>query len=332
MKRSLKSLVLLVIAALAISGIADDVSREYADDALKRALATFAVARTLNGVISVAQGTEVAVEPGGVGVVMTPGEILDPVNDLVERFSSVMLVAASSLGLQIILLEILSWAVLTGLLVLALAVWLATLWSDRLRAQGWTSFVIRASVILTFVRFAVPIVIICTNFIFNTFLAGKHEASAAELQGATSEIEALNVGYEEPDASATAAGNDAAASSGAGEADAAGAAGLGSRVMDSARAWYADVTTSAEEWYSGMAKWLSSMSISARMAQLKDAASNATTHIITLIVVFVLQTIIFPLGFLWLFVELVKSVAARSVSALSGDRPRTLREAASAPR
>jgi hypothetical protein len=56
MKRSLKSLVLLVIAALAISGIADDVSREYADDALKRALATFAVARTLNGVISVAQG------------------------------------------------------------------------------------------------------------------------------------------------------------------------------------------------------------------------------------------------------------------------------------
>ena len=116
MNRSLKSLLLLVIAALAITGAADDVSREFADDALKRALATFAVARTLNGVISVAQGTEVAVEPGGVGVVMTPGQILDPVNDLVERFSSVMLVAASSLGLQIVLLEILSWVVLTGLL------------------------------------------------------------------------------------------------------------------------------------------------------------------------------------------------------------------------
>ena len=327
MKRSLKSLLLLGIAALAISGMADDVSRDYADDALKRALATFAVARTLNGVISVAQGTEVAVEPGGVGVVMTPGQILDPVNDLVERFSSVMLVAASSLGLQIILLEILSWVVLTGLLVAALAIWLATLWSDRLRAQAWTGFVIRLSLILTFVRFAVPIVIICTNFIFNTFLLSKHEASAAELQGATSEIEAMNVGYDEPDPSAATAGD--AASAGAGEA--AGDASLGSRVMDSARTWYADVTNSAQEWYSGVSKWLSSMSISARMAQLREAASNATTHIVTLIVVFVLQTIIFPLGFLWLFVELVKSVAARSVAALSGDLARPGGGAASAP-
>jgi hypothetical protein len=324
MKRSLKSLLLLAIAALAISGIADDVSREHADEALKRALATFAVARTLNGVISVAQGTEVAVEPGGVGVVMTPGEILDPVNDLVERFSSVMLVAASSVGLQIILLEILSWVVLTGLLVAALAIWLASIWSGQLRAQRWTAIVIRLSVILTFVRFAVPAVIICTNFIFSTFLQGKQEASAAELQGATTEIEALNVGYEGEDGSA--AGEEPR------DAEAADSGSLGSRVLDSAKAWYADVTSSAQEWYSGVGDWLGRMSISARMAQLRDSASNATTHIVNLIVVFVLQTIIFPLGFLWLFVELLKSVASRSVAVLSGDRPKPPTGAASAPR
>lgn len=331
MKRSLKSLLILAIAALAISGVADDVSREYADDALKRALATFAVARTMNGVISVAQGTEVAVEPGGVGVVMTPGQILDPVNDLVERFSSVMLVAASSLGLQIVLLEILSWAVLTGLLVAALVIWLATLWSDRLRAQGWTAFVIRLSLILTFVRFAVPIVIICTNFIFNTFLLGKHEASAAELQGATSEIEALNVGYDGGEGGGV-DGPAVPAEQSADAGNAGGIVGVGARVVDSAKAWYSGVSNAAQEWYSGVARWLSSMSISARMAQLKESASNATTHIVNLIVVFVLQTIIFPLGFLWLFVELVKSVAARSVSALSGDRTRPSGGAASAPR
>jgi hypothetical protein len=72
----------------------------------------FAVARTLNGVISAAQGTEVALEPGGVGVVLSVGEILDPINDLIERFSAVMLIAASSLGLQALLLNILqgSWS------------------------------------------------------------------------------------------------------------------------------------------------------------------------------------------------------------------------------
>ena len=42
------------------------------DAGLKRALATYAAARALNAVISVAQGTEVALEPGGVGVVLAP--------------------------------------------------------------------------------------------------------------------------------------------------------------------------------------------------------------------------------------------------------------------
>ena len=99
----------IMTAVLALSGLADQTSGDYADAALKRALVTFAVARGLNGVISVAQGTEVAVEPGGVGVNFTVGQILDPINDLVEQFSSVMLVAASSLGLQKILLSMTAW-------------------------------------------------------------------------------------------------------------------------------------------------------------------------------------------------------------------------------
>ena len=85
-RKSLYTVLIVLIAAIAATRVADDVSDTYAEDALKRALATFAVARTLNGVISVAQGTEIALEPGGVGVMLTPGQILDPINDLVERF------------------------------------------------------------------------------------------------------------------------------------------------------------------------------------------------------------------------------------------------------
>lgn len=88
----------MLAVAAAFTGVLDDVGRETAEQAFSRALVTFAIARTLNGVISVAQGTEVAVEPAGVGVNFAPGEVLDPINDLVERFSSVMLVATSVLG------------------------------------------------------------------------------------------------------------------------------------------------------------------------------------------------------------------------------------------
>ena len=94
----------------------DNSSQTQLDSALTRAMIGFGLARTLNGVISVAQGTEFAVQPAGVGVNFSPGEILDPINDLVERFSWVMLLATSSLGVQKILLEVSSWAGISVLL------------------------------------------------------------------------------------------------------------------------------------------------------------------------------------------------------------------------
>ena len=68
----------------------------------------FGLARTLNGAISVAQGTEIALQPAGVGVTLTAGEVLDPLNDLVERFSLLALTATISLQGQILLTELLS--------------------------------------------------------------------------------------------------------------------------------------------------------------------------------------------------------------------------------
>ena len=47
------------------------------DAGLKRALVSFAAARTLNALISVAQGTEISALPFGVGVTLTPGQVLD---------------------------------------------------------------------------------------------------------------------------------------------------------------------------------------------------------------------------------------------------------------
>ena len=120
-------LALLAVLA-AFTGTVVTTGQEYARAAFSRALITFAVARTLNGVISVAQGTEVAVEPGGVGVNFSVGEVLDPINDLVERFSAVMLVATSSLGLQNVLPRMSTWWG-TGLALAVAALFaLAMLW------------------------------------------------------------------------------------------------------------------------------------------------------------------------------------------------------------
>ena len=65
------SIFAVMAVAVALTGVVDRVGEANAEDALKRALVTFAVSRALNGAISVAQGTELAIEPAGVGVVLT---------------------------------------------------------------------------------------------------------------------------------------------------------------------------------------------------------------------------------------------------------------------
>ena len=66
-RKIIGSLFAIVPVVVALAGWLDNASGRYAEAALTRSLVTFAIARTLDGAISVAQGTEVEVEPGGVG-------------------------------------------------------------------------------------------------------------------------------------------------------------------------------------------------------------------------------------------------------------------------
>ena len=269
------TLLAVILTALAAGGVADGVSDDYADQALKRALVTFAVARSLNGVISVAQGTEVAVEPGGVGVNLTVGQILDPINDLIEQFSSVMLVAASSLGLQRILLGMAGWWGVTAVLALAaIALGVATWWPGN-KGSRFVTVAAKVFFVTAFLRFALPLLIIATHVIFSTFLQSEHDAATAVLEATSSEIETFN---EEESAPA--------------DEDASFMESIGNMIDSSMRR----------------------LDVPGRLDRLKDSASQASEQIINLIVIFVLQTIILPLAFLWLFVEGLKRVAGRAIS------------------
>ena len=267
------TLLAIIAIAAALSGLVDQTSREYADDAFKRSLVTFAAARTLNGVISVAQGTEVALEPAGVGVNFSVGQVLDPINDLVERFSAVMLVATSSLGLQNVLLRMTQWWALNLMLVASTGFLLIALWWPGLSGGKLKSTAIRLLLVTLFLRFAVPILIICTNLVFDTFLAAEQSAATQALETTRTEIEELN-----EQATAPAIENQSLIDR------------LGSMLDDS----------------------LQSMNVSERLDRLRERVSNTSEHIINLIVIFVLQTIILPVVFVWAFVELLKSLATRA--------------------
>lgn len=94
------------------------------DDAAERAIAAFAVARTINGVVSVVQETQVGVSLG-LNTTLAPGQILDPLNDLIERFSTVALIAATLLWALKLLGGFLALPWIPWLLALLLATQLA---------------------------------------------------------------------------------------------------------------------------------------------------------------------------------------------------------------
>ena len=81
--RRLMVTVVLVLMSISWLNLLDDYGDRYTTNALKQSAASYAVARGINAVVSVLQSTEVSVGFASI----SPGEALDPLNDLVERFS-----------------------------------------------------------------------------------------------------------------------------------------------------------------------------------------------------------------------------------------------------
>ena len=162
----------------------DAAADRQVDAGLKRALLTFASARALNAVISVVQGTEVAIEPAGVGVVLTPGQVLDPVNDLVEQFSNLMLVASISFGVQKVLISIGAHWVVSLLMSIAALGWAFFLVREE-QAPAWLS---RLLVILLMTRFAVPVVTIGADGLFQAFMVADYQSSQQLIDSASGNL------------------------------------------------------------------------------------------------------------------------------------------------
>jgi len=263
------SLLLLFLAVLSVTPVLDERAATDYEQVFQRAFVTFALARTLNGVISVLQGTEIALQPAGVGVTLTPGEILDPVNDLVERFSWIMMGATISLGVQNVLLDISAWWVIQAL-VSALAAWLLIrVWYPGQGARLNRVLFRRVFPLLLFIRFAVPVMLIANDMLYQQFLEQRYQQSTEIVTEAGRELEQIQAQVEADNPED-------------------GDAGMLDAIT---RAWSSTVD---------------SMDLSGKLQRIKTRAAEVIEHLIQLSVVFVLQTALLPVAFLWLFTQVIK--------------------------
>jgi hypothetical protein len=271
------SLVFILAIAVALSSlnVVDDYAEADLDALFQRALISFALARTLNGVISAAQGTEVALQPAGVGVTLAPGEILDPINDLVERFSWIMLAATISLGIQQVLLDVGQWWGLRILLIILALGWLTLcLWRRNKTLSSRPAFehaLVYMLVAIVFIRFAVPLALVANEAVYALFLESRYLASTQELEKAGQALK----GAEDR------------------------------QIKDSATAVEGESRSIFGQVFDGARQTLD---LEQKVADIRQKTAQLIEHLIQLSVVFILQTAILPLVFLWIVLSLFRFI------------------------
>jgi hypothetical protein len=288
-KRLYFILVALCLLGLSIAGPVDRLSDRYTDQALSNAAVTFAVARVMNGVISVIQGTRLSATPAGVGVNLAVGEILDPLNDLLEQFSWIMLAATTSLGIQKILLAIgpsLGFNIVLGM---SIAYLIVALWSKSRLIRPQTA--LKLVLLVATLRFAMALVVLANQWVFYAFMQDDYQTSAASLEQASAEMERLNL-----DLPGEGSSQSGQVIPGDGEPDAGRQASLAGR---KAKAQAAE----DEGWFAAIKRLFSDtvevMNPADRIEEIKQASAEMMNHIFKLSAIFVLQTIIIPIAFLW---------------------------------
>lgn len=265
------SFIFIIAIIFSLNKALDTSSKQYVDKAFNRALISFGIAKTLNGVISIAQGTEIAIQPAGIGINLTPGQVLDPVNDLVERFSWIMLMSTTSLGIQKVFLSMSIWPEFNYLLVSLLILGLLLLFIKNEKYNHLRILVLRLSLLMVVLRFVVPVAGLANEGVYQVFLEEEYVSATQQLEFTAEEIGQLNKesNFNQPN-------------------------------IRKKSVW-----ESAKDFYKSTSEMLD---VNKKIDEYKNAAKETTLHIVNLIVVFLFQTLVIPLLFIFTLYALFKYI------------------------
>ena len=182
----------LALPALSCQGAVDDFALERVAEATRESVTLYGVSRGMNAIVSSLQASEVRIP----FVSTSPGEMLDPVNDGIERLSTILVWSIGSLFIQRIILEaasstIFKWILLaSGLVALSL---ILPLVSERFRtfiplSDRYLRRFIRIFVIAAVFRFIVPIFVGSSFLVSEALLQPALDRERSELTETEEEV------------------------------------------------------------------------------------------------------------------------------------------------
>ncbi|EGJ49874.1 hypothetical protein V6C53_04605 [Desulfocurvibacter africanus] len=253
----------------------DHAAEEHIKSGMVRAMGAYAVARGINAVVSVIQGSALDVSLLGVGGSVALGQLLDPVDDLVERFSWVILASAMSLGIQLAMIKAGVWLGLSILLSLAALAWLAGAWWPGGRGEALRRLGARLALAALLARFCVPVVAVGGELFFQSVLRSQYEQASLGMERFQEEISSTQT-VEVPEVRGSVSRD--------GQSEGVPVQAAQGTAWDSVRAF-------------------SPAKIMERVGRIGELVDVYVENAVTLMVVFTVQTVLLPLAMLWMLLR-----------------------------
>lgn len=273
------TLLLLSLVALSFTYELDAGALKLHDEALERSFVSFGLAKGLNAVISMIQGTQLSVTPLGVGLNISVGEILDPFNDMVERFSWVMLISSISLGIEKLLLSFSSKLFVQVLLVFSASASLLFIWVKKLQATIFFGLTFKILYLFIILRFAAMLFVYSSDFFYHAMLEDEYVNSNVAVEKTKVKLDEMQNENQTK-----------------------------IEVKQKEKAWYElDIAAKYNEIKL-------QLNIAEQLRELDSEIENASKNIINLITIFVVQNILMPILFIWFLLGSIRLIFKTNIN------------------
>ncbi len=170
--------------------ILDSTADTYFRDSISKAGASYGVCRVINATVSIIKESSVELEPAGVGLSLAVGQAVDPINDMVERLSDVLVMSITSLGVQKLTYEICLTLAPQVLAFFLIIFSILTLFKDD-RIFKLQRLILSILVIVSIARFCLPVSSMANQFLQDHFFEQKIVEANSQLARGIADLDKL---------------------------------------------------------------------------------------------------------------------------------------------
>ena len=170
--------------------VLDQATDTYFHEAISKGGVSYATCRIINASVSIIKESNLHLEPAGVGLSLAVGQALDPIDDMTERLSDVLVTAITSLGVQKLAYEI-GISLIPPVLAVFLFFFALLIWFNTTKLVLLHKTVTRFALLIVLARFFLPLASIANNFINTQFFVPQIDAVNKKLALDLQELDKL---------------------------------------------------------------------------------------------------------------------------------------------